>query len=100
MRARFRLTTASIMGLFCLPLTYQLVARFRNLVEYWCHAVLKSVLPHFGANKKRKYPAINNLHSLSNRTFTLFPKSIQVVDWDRLVWSFLFEAAPKVRKIP
>jgi hypothetical protein len=52
----------------------------------------------FGANKKRKSPAINNLHALSNRTFALFPKSIQVVDWDRLVRSFLFEAAPKVRK--
>jgi hypothetical protein len=35
---------------------------------------------------------------LSNRTFRLFPKSIQVVDWHRLVRSFLFEAAPKVRK--
>jgi hypothetical protein len=53
----------------------------------------------FGANKKQKSPAINNLHDLSNHTFTLFPKSIQVVDWDRLVHSFLFEAAPKMRKI-
>jgi hypothetical protein len=50
----------------------------------------------FGANKKQKSPPINNLHDLSNHTFTLFPKSIQVVDWDRLVRSFLFEAAPKV----
>jgi hypothetical protein len=54
----------------------------------------------FGANKKQKSPAINNLHALSNHAFTLFPKSIQVVDWDRLVRSFLFEAAPKVWKIP
>jgi hypothetical protein len=52
----------------------------------------------FGADKKQKPPAINNLHDLSNHTFTLFPKSIQVADWHRLVRSFLFEAAPKVRK--
>ena len=52
----------------------------------------------FGANKEQKSPAINNLHDLSNHTFTLFPKSIQVVDLDRLVRSFLFEGAPKVRK--
>jgi hypothetical protein len=52
----------------------------------------------FGANKKQKSPAFNNLHDWSNHTFTLFPKTIQVVDWDRLVRSFLFEAAPKVRK--
>ena len=37
MMARLRLRTASMMGIFCLPLTYQLVARFRNLVEYWGH---------------------------------------------------------------
>jgi hypothetical protein len=36
----------------------------------------------FGANKKQKSPPINNLHDLSNHTFTLFPKSIQVVDVD------------------
>ena len=53
----------------------------------------------FGAKIKQKSPAINSLHDLSNHTFTLFPKSIQVVDWRRLVRSFLFEAAPKVRKI-
>jgi hypothetical protein len=35
---------------------------------------------------------------LSNRPFWFFPKSIQVVDWDRLARSFLFEAAPKVQK--
>jgi hypothetical protein len=52
----------------------------------------------FGANKKQKSPAFNNLHDWSNHTFTLSPKTIQVVDWDRLVRSFLFEAAPKVRK--
>jgi hypothetical protein len=51
----------------------------------------------FGAGKKQKSPAISNLHDLSNHTFTLFPKSIQVADWRRLVRSFLFEAAPKVR---
>jgi hypothetical protein len=37
----------------------------------------------FGANRKQKSPAINNLHDLSNHTFTVFSKSIQVVDWDR-----------------
>jgi hypothetical protein len=52
----------------------------------------------FGANKRQKSPDFNNLHDLSNHTFTLFPKGIQVVDWDGLVRSFLFEAAPKVRK--
>jgi hypothetical protein len=54
--------------------------------------VLKSVLPHFRCNKRQKSPDFNNLHDLSNHTFTLFPKDIQVVDWDGLVRSFLFEA--------
>ena len=60
---------------------------------------LNRIFRTFGANKKQKSPAINNLRDLSNHPFTLFPKSIQVVDWDRLVRSFLFEVAPKVRKI-
>jgi hypothetical protein len=49
---------------------------------------LNRIFRTFGANKKQKFPAINNLHGLSNHAFTLFPKSIQVVDWDRLVRSF------------
>jgi hypothetical protein len=53
----------------------------------------------FGADKKQKSPAINNLHDLKQSTFQLFLKRIQVVDSNRLVRSFLFEAAPKVRKI-
>jgi hypothetical protein len=52
----------------------------------------------FGANKKHKPPAISNLHDLSNHTFALIPKSIQVVDRYRLVRSFWVAAAPKVRK--
>jgi hypothetical protein len=66
--------------------------------------LLKSDLPifrTFGADKSRSplLSAINNRRDFKRSTVPLFPKIIQVVDWHRLVRSFLFEAAPKVRKI-
>jgi hypothetical protein len=53
----------------------------------------------FGAIKKQKYPSINNLYDLGQSNFRLLPKSVQVIDRQRLVQILWFEAAPKVRKI-
>jgi hypothetical protein len=52
----------------------------------------------FGADKNQKSAVINNLRDLKHSTLRLFLKTIQVVDWNRLVGSFSFETAPKVRK--
>jgi hypothetical protein len=51
----------------------------------------------FGADKSRSL-LLTIICRISAITFRLFLKTIQVVDWHRLVRSFLFEAAPKVRK--
>jgi hypothetical protein len=46
----------------------------------WHSLYLNRIFRTFGANKKQKFPATNNLHGLSNHAVTLFPKSTQVVD--------------------